>query len=170
MLEKAPACYRDPNHKKKKKISQILGCRKWGFKRWGFKEIRGYLRKRPFSSIFWIFQVLFAPSGKSAKKGRERAKKADFGRFPGRAARHPLSPICYTPICGSPKIFRTPRIRSQRGPRTHPSRDAMLFGQRLPRKTPKSVSSHDVFRCVIAQAFCSQKSFREITLNCAKLR
>ena len=26
------------------------------------------------------------------------------------------------------------------------------------------------FRCVIAQAFCSQKSLREITLNCAKLR
>ena len=32
-------------------------------------------------------------------KGRKRAKKADFGRFPGRAARHPLS---HTPICGSP--------------------------------------------------------------------
>ena len=44
--------------------------------------------KRPFSSdILWISQVLFGPSGKRQKKGREKAKKADFGRFPGRAAR-----------------------------------------------------------------------------------
>ena len=28
----------------------------------------------------------------------------------------------------------------------------------------------EFLRCVIAQAFCSQKSFREITLNYAKLR
>ena len=48
--------------------------------------------KRPFSSVFWMFQVLFAPSGKGRKKGRKRAKKADFGRFPGREARHPLNP------------------------------------------------------------------------------
>ena len=27
--------------------------------------------------------------------------------------------------------------------------------------------SREFFRCVIAQAFCSQKSFREITLNYA---
>ena len=26
------------------------------------------------------------------EKGRKRAKKADFGRFPGREARHPLNP------------------------------------------------------------------------------
>ena len=29
---------------------------------------------------------------------------------------------------------------------------------------------HTSFKCVIAQAFCSPKSFREITLNYAKLR
>ena len=31
--------------------------------------------------------MLFAPSEKG-KKGRKRVKKTDFGRFPGRAARH----------------------------------------------------------------------------------
>ena len=29
-----------------------------------------------------------------AEKARKRAKKADFGRFPGRAARRPLHPHC----------------------------------------------------------------------------
>ena len=53
------------------------GGRKWGFKRWGFKQIGGYLRKRPFSSVFWIYQVLFAPSG----KGPKRQKKGEKGRF-----------------------------------------------------------------------------------------
>ena len=37
------------------------------------------------------------------EKGRKRATKAAFGRFPRRAAWHTLNPpICYTPICGSP--------------------------------------------------------------------
>ena len=31
------------------------------------------------------------------EKGRKMAKKADFGRFPGRAARHPLKPPFVTP-------------------------------------------------------------------------
>ena len=33
--------------------------------------------KRPFSSVFWISQVLFVPSG----KGRKRQKKGEKGRF-----------------------------------------------------------------------------------------
>ena len=66
-----------------------------------FKQIRGYARKKAFFfflSVFWIFPVLFRPFG----KGRNRQKKADFGRFPGWEARHPLTSICYTPLCGSP--------------------------------------------------------------------
>ena len=56
----------------------LLGCRKWGSKRGGFKQIGGYLRKlRPFSSVFWVFQLLFGPSGKE----RERQKKGEKGRF-----------------------------------------------------------------------------------------
>ena len=38
------------------------------------EDIRG---KRPFSSVFWISQVLFAPSG----KGRKRQKKGEKRRF-----------------------------------------------------------------------------------------
>ena len=37
------------------------------------------------------------------EKGRKRAKKADFGRFPGRAARHPLSPHLLHPHLRQPK-------------------------------------------------------------------
>ena len=57
--------------------------------------------KKPFSSVLWISQVLFA-------KGRKRAKKADFGRFPRRAARHPLSPHLLHPHLRQPnsKLFQ----------------------------------------------------------------
>ena len=82
--------------KKKNLGNHYLGCRKWGFKRWGFKEIRGYLRKRPFSSVFWIFQVLLSPSG----KGRKRQKKGEKGRFPpisGRGGQTLLKPPFVTP-------------------------------------------------------------------------
>ena len=52
--------------------------------------------KRPFSSVFWIFQVLFRPSG----KGRKRQKKGDFGRFrpiSGKGGQTPLKPPFVTP-------------------------------------------------------------------------
>ena len=35
--------------------------------------------------------MLLGPPEKG-EKGRKRAKKADFGRFPGQEARHPLNP------------------------------------------------------------------------------
>ena len=76
----------------------LLGCRKWGFKRWGFKEIRGYLRKKAFSSVFWIF---FRCSSAPSKKGRKRPISADFGRF---AARHRLSPHLLHPHLRQPNF------------------------------------------------------------------
>ena len=69
-----------------------LECRKWGFKRWGFKQIRGYLRKKAFFLRFLDFSGAVRALRKKAEKGRKRAKKADFGRFPGQEARHPLNP------------------------------------------------------------------------------
>ena len=57
--------------------------------------------KRPFSWFFyfWIFQVLFDP----LKKDEKERKKADFGRFPGRAARHQLNPHLLHPHLQQPK-------------------------------------------------------------------
>ena len=40
------------------------------------------------------------------EKGRKRAEKADFGRFPRRAARHPLSPHLLHPHLRQPKFSR----------------------------------------------------------------
>ena len=71
---------------------RFLECRKWGFKRWWFKQIGGYLRKKAFLLRFLNFSGALCTLRKRGEKGRKRAKKADFGRFPGRAARHPLSP------------------------------------------------------------------------------
>ena len=47
------------------------------------------------------------------EKGRKQAKKADFSRFPGREARHPLTPICYTTICDSQIVFRKSQVLSE---------------------------------------------------------
>ena len=76
-----------------------LECRKWGFKRWGFKQIWGYLRKKAFSSVFWISQELFAPP----EKGRKRQKKAEKGRkgrsrpISRKGSQTPLKPPFVTP-------------------------------------------------------------------------
>ena len=50
----------------------------------------------PFSSVFWISQVLFGPSG----KGRKRQKKGELGRFrpiSRTGGQTPLKPPCVTP-------------------------------------------------------------------------
>ena len=82
-----------------------LECRKWGFKRWGFKEIRGYLRKKAFFFRFLDFPGALRALRKRAKKGRKRAILADFGRFPGRAAWHPLSPQLLHPHLRQPNWY-----------------------------------------------------------------
>ena len=73
-----------------------LGCRKWGFKRWGLRKSEDIWGKRPFSSVFWIFQVLIGPSG----KGRKRQKKGEKGRFrliSRKGGQTPLKPPFVTP-------------------------------------------------------------------------
>ena len=94
-------CHPSPNgHSREVQVAAAwearYTCMGWsaangGLRDGGLSKSEDILGKRPFSSVFWIFQLLFTPSGKE-EKGRKRAKKADFGRFPGRAARHPLSP------------------------------------------------------------------------------
>ena len=73
-----------------------------GLRDGGLRKSEDIRKKGPFPPFF---QVL---SGASAKggKGRKRAKKADFGRFPGNAARHPLSPHLLHPhLRHSNKLF-----------------------------------------------------------------
>ena len=48
----------------------------------------GISEEKAFFLCFLDLQVLFSSSG----KGRKRQKKDEKGRFPGKAARHPLSP------------------------------------------------------------------------------
>ena len=57
--------------------------------------------------------MLFRPSGKG-RKGRKRAKKADFGRFPERAARHPLNPhLLHPPPFAAPQVRRKSTTSSE---------------------------------------------------------
>ena len=99
-----------PKIRSDRKVTK-LECRKWGFKRWGFKEIRGYLRKRAFFLRFLDFPGALRTLRKRAKRAEKGRKKADFGRFPGRAARHPLSPHLLHPHLRQPKKKYTPPPR-----------------------------------------------------------
>ena len=78
----------------------IWGAANGGLRDGGLRKSEDIWGKRPFSSVFWIFQVLFRPSGKAEK----RAKKADFGRFPGGAARHLLNPHLLHPHLRQPSL------------------------------------------------------------------
>ena len=53
----------------------------------------------------------------NGEKGRKRAKKADFSRFPGRVAKHPLSPHLLHPHLRQPKTFSRFGPLSQAGKR-----------------------------------------------------
>ena len=102
---------RCPKSLRKKSLCSIsvlsLECRKWGFRRWGFKQIRGYLRKKRLFPPFSGFSRCSSHPLEKGEKGRKRAKKADFGRFPGRAARHPLSPHLLHPYLRQPNVRKT---------------------------------------------------------------
>ena len=82
---------------------RFLECRKWGFKRWGFKQIWGHLRKKAFFLRYPQFPRSSSHPPEKRKKVEKGRKKADFGRFPGRAARYPLNPHLLHPHLRQPK-------------------------------------------------------------------
>ena len=74
----------------------IWGAANGGLRDGGLRKSEDIWGKRPFSSVFWIFQVLFRPSG----KGRKRQKKGEKGRFrpiSGKGGQTPLKPPFVTP-------------------------------------------------------------------------
>ena len=69
----------------------------------GLSKSEEIWRERPFSSVFWIFQVLFAPSG----KGRKRQKKGEKGQFrpiSRKGSQTPLKPPFVTPPFAAAQI------------------------------------------------------------------
>ena len=67
-----------------------------GLRDGGLSKSQDIWGKRPFSSVFWICQVHFAPSG----KGRKRQEKGEKGRFrpiSGKGGQTPLKPPFVTP-------------------------------------------------------------------------
>ena len=107
-------------------------CETWGAANGGLRD--GGLRKsediwgkRPFSSVFWIFQVFLAPSG----KGRKRQKKNEKGRFrpiSGRGGQTPLKPP-----------FVTPPFAAAQKPRVH-FRISYTYTRNFPRINSQSSS------------------------------
>ena len=74
-----------------------------GLRDGGLRKSEDIWRKRPFPSVFWISQVLLAPSG----KGRKRQKKGDFGRFrpiSRKGGQTPLKPPFVTPPFAAAQI------------------------------------------------------------------
>ena len=101
--QKYPTTHQDFKPNEDFKSCRGLGCHKCGFKRWGFKEIGGNLRKKALCLRCLDFPGAVQALWKRAKKAEKRAKKADFGRFPGRAARRPLNPHLLHPHLRQPK-------------------------------------------------------------------
>ena len=81
----------------KRRINKkIWSAANGGLRDGGLSKSEDIWGKRPFSSVFWIFQVLFAPSG----KGRKRQEKGEKGRFrpiSGEGGQTPLKPPFVTP-------------------------------------------------------------------------
>ena len=89
----------------KKFVFNFLGCHKGGFKRWGLKQIQANLRRKALFLRFLDFPGALRTLRKraqKAEKGRKRPKNTDFQE--GRPDT-PSKPICYTPICGTPKFW-----------------------------------------------------------------
>ena len=82
-----------------------------GLRDGGFSKSQDIWGKRPFSSVFWISQVLFAPSG----KGWKRQKKGEKGRLrpiSRKGGQTPLKPPFVTPLSAAAqlvnqRVFRT---------------------------------------------------------------
>ena len=82
-----------------------------GLRDGGLSRIQGNLRKKAFFLRFLDFPGALRAFPEKGEKGRKRAKRADFGRFPGRAARHPLSPHLLHPHLRQPNfcVLSAPR-------------------------------------------------------------
>ena len=85
-------------------IPENWGAANGGLRDGGLRKSEDIWGKRPFSSVFWIFQVLFRPSG----KGRKRQKKGKKGRFrpiSGKGGQTPLKPPFVTPPFAAAQVF-----------------------------------------------------------------
>ena len=81
---------------KEKQLHKVWSAANGGLRDGGLSESEDIWGKRPFSSVFWISQVLFAPSG----KGRKRQKLGEKGRFrpiSRKGGQTPLKPPFVTP-------------------------------------------------------------------------
>ena len=81
------------------------GAANGGLRDGGLRKSEDIWGKRPFSSVFWISQVLLAPSG----QGRKRQKKGDFGRFrpiSRKGGQTPLKPPFVTPPFAAAQFLR----------------------------------------------------------------
>ena len=106
------------------------GAANGGLRDGGLRKSEDIWGKRPFSSVFWIFQVLSSPSG----KGRKRQKKGEKGRFrpiSGRGGQTPLKPPFVTPPFAAAQESPDSR-ESLQGSRTEPFfANRALGGQKL---------------------------------------
>ena len=72
-------------------------CSATGFlKEGGYSKSENIRGKRPFSSVFWISRVVFAPSGKGRKR-QKKGEKGPFGPISRKGSQTPLKPPFVTP-------------------------------------------------------------------------
>ena len=89
-------------------VPRLLRTYNWGAANGGLRDgVYANLRISEEKGLFPPFSGFPRCSSyppEKGEKGRKRAKKGDFGRFPGRAARHPLSPHLLHPHLRQPNV------------------------------------------------------------------
>ena len=86
-------------------LAPIWGAANGGLRDGGLSKSEDIWGKRPFSTVFWISQVLFVPPG----KGRKRLKKGEKGRFlpiSGKGGQTPLKPPFVTPPFAAAQFWK----------------------------------------------------------------
>ena len=72
-------------------LTPVWSAANGGLRDGGLSNSEDVSGKRPFPPFSGFSRCSSGPPEKG-EKGRKREKKADFGRFPGQEARHPLNP------------------------------------------------------------------------------
>ena len=132
----------------------IWGAANGGLRDGGLRKSEDIWGKRPFSSVFWIFQVLFRPS----RKGRKRQKKGEKGRFrpiSGRGGQTPLKPpFVTTPFAAAQKKERKRKCAKER--KSYPETNYHLWFL-----TPRSKLQKYGFSCMKSAFFLPKNAFSQ---------
>ena len=140
-----------------------------GLRDGGLSKTEDIWGKRPFPSVFWISQALFAPSG----KGRKRQRKGEKGRFrpiSRKGGQTPLKPPFVTPPFAAAQAVRKPLslLWVHRKGLTKAQISHQISLQKITKNSPMSFPKHllrQKMRNILARLFLTQEIIRAACLQ-----